>query len=72
MTETPGRDLADRGDWNISTLLCDASGLTGNRANCWQLTGQDGKGPIDGEFRLRFRESEWTEWLPHGVEAGEC
>ena len=51
--------------------MCDASGLTGNRANCWQLTGRDGEGPITGEFRIRFRGSDWTAWLPHGVEVGE-
>lgn len=61
----------DCGDWNISALSCDPSGLTGNRAGCWQLTGRDGEGGISGEFRLRFRESEWTEWLPQDVGAGE-
>lgn len=65
------RNPADRGDWNISSLTCDASGLTGNRAGCWQLTGRDGEGPVTGEFRINFRESEWTPWLPHDVGAGE-
>lgn len=62
---------ADHGDWNISALTCDGSGLTGNRPGCWQLDGRDGRGPVTGEFRLSFRESEWTEWLPHNSEAGE-
>lgn len=64
-------NLADREDWNISSLTCDASGLTGNRAGCWQLTGRDGEGPVTGEFRVNFRESDWTPWLPHDVDAGE-
>lgn len=63
--------MADGGNWNISALACDASGLKGNRANCWQLTGRDGEGPIIGEFRVRFRESEWTAWLAHDATAGE-
>eukprot|EP00752_Nemacystus_decipiens_P003960 g3626.t1 len=62
---------ADRGDWNISALTCDASGLTGNRAGCWQLTGRDGEGPVTGEFRVNFRESDWTAWLPHDVGADD-
>ena len=68
---TQKRNPADRGDWNISALTCDASGLTGNRAGCWQLTGRDGEGPVTGEFRVNFRESDWTPWLPHDVDAGE-
>lgn len=52
-------------------MTCDASGLTGNRAGCWQLTGRDGEGPVTGEFRVNFRESEWTSWLPYDVDAGE-
>lgn len=24
-----------------------------------------------GEFRVNFRESEWTSWLPYDVDAGE-
>ncbi|CAM9763265.1 unnamed protein product [Pylaiella littoralis] len=62
---------SDRGDWNISSLTCDASGLTGNRAGCWQLTGRDGEGPVTGEFRVSFRESEWTSWLPYDVDADD-
>lgn len=64
-------DVTDRGEWNISSLMCDASGLTGNRATCWQLTGRDGEGPVVGEFRLKFRGSEWTSWLPYSIDAGE-
>ncbi|CAM9319679.1 unnamed protein product, partial [Phaeothamnion confervicola] len=43
---------ADRGDRNVSALMCDGRGLTGGGANAWQLTGRDGRGPLLGEFRL--------------------
>ncbi|CAM9102436.1 unnamed protein product [Scytosiphon promiscuus] len=62
---------SDQGDWNISSLTCDASGLTGNRAGCWQLTGREGEGPVTGEFRINFRESDWTPWLPYDVGADD-
>ena len=58
-------------DYDIPPIFMDDTGLTGNNARGWTHVAMEGHGPMTGFFRLKFRESNWTQPLIYNASAND-
>lgn len=59
------------GVYDLPPINTDASGLSGFEARAWSYTALEGRGPLGGHFRLKFRKSAWSGVIGHNASAVE-